>query len=190
MKLQKINCPNCSGTLDMKINPKSEFIFCPYCGQQIHIDNGKIEYTITKNININKNINHTKRTIDDADVIRAKNEGMDNKIVVFIMLFFFIVGFGGLFLGWGLEEIETKKAIEAGKICAGSDEDYIDSDYEAAVEQLKALGFTNITTVDSDSAGLAFWNSNKVESVSINGETNFSSVDYFEPDSAVVVKYK
>ena len=34
MKLQKLNCPN--------------------CGQQFHIDNEKREYTVNKNISINK----------------------------------------------------------------------------------------------------------------------------------------
>lgn len=189
MKLQKINCPNCGGSLDMKINTNTKFIFCPYCGEQISVDDGKIEYVITKNININKNINHTKRTIDDADVIRAKNEGMGDKIALFIMILFFVVGFGGLFIMWGIEEAETKSAIEAGKISAGSDDDYVDEKYEAAVEQLETLGFTNIKTIDLDNSGIAFWNSGEVESISINGENNFYSTDYFEPDATIIIKY-
>jgi len=49
-------------------------VICPCCGQQLLIDNEKNEIIITKNINVNKNINHSSRTIDDAAVIRAQTE--------------------------------------------------------------------------------------------------------------------
>ena len=38
-------------------------------------------------------------------------------------------------------------------------------------------------------AGLAFWKSDKVESVSVGGDTSFYSSDYFEPDIAIIIKY-
>lgn len=65
MKLHKLSCPNCNGTLDLKIDDK-EYIFCPYCGQKFFVEDGKKEYTITQNININKNVTYTNRNIDDV----------------------------------------------------------------------------------------------------------------------------
>lgn len=43
MKLHKLKCPNCNGTLDIKMD-KSDTIFCPYCGEKFIVDNGKKEY--------------------------------------------------------------------------------------------------------------------------------------------------
>ena len=67
MKLHKLTCPNCNGTLEIDIDNRKQ-IFCPYCGQKFLIDDGRIHIEITKNININK----TNRVIDDAEIIRAK----------------------------------------------------------------------------------------------------------------------
>ena len=40
MKMQKMTCPACGGTL--KLNEWQEFIDCPFCGSQIYLDNEKI----------------------------------------------------------------------------------------------------------------------------------------------------
>lgn len=141
MKLQKLSCPNCEGTLNIDIKDQKQ-IFCPYCGQKFIVDDGKKEYTINKNINISKNVTHTRRTID-----------------------------------------------EAGLISAGSYEDYEGENYEAVIEQLETLGFENITTVDLNDAGIAIWKTNKVDSISIGGDTTFYSSDYFEPDVTIIIKY-
>ena len=75
MKLQSLKCPNCDGMLNMDLE-KMEHIFCPYCGQKFSVDDGKKEYTINQNININKNITHTKLTYNEADVIREKTNSV------------------------------------------------------------------------------------------------------------------
>lgn len=41
MKLQRLSCPNCNASLNMELTKESDYIFCPYCGQQFHIDNEK-----------------------------------------------------------------------------------------------------------------------------------------------------
>ena len=53
MKLQNLRCPNCTGKLDINIDGK-DYIFCPYCGDQFYVGGERLEYTINKNININK----------------------------------------------------------------------------------------------------------------------------------------
>ena len=96
---------------------------------------------------------------------------------------------GVCFYMMGAEERATQKAINAGKISAGSYEDYEGEQYEAVVAQLESLGFENISCVDLDDSGMLFWKSEKVESVSIAGDTTFSKSDYFFPDESVIVKY-
>lgn len=56
MKLDKLNCPNCIGRLEIKIEDK-DYIFCPYCGQQFLVDDDKTEYTFNQNINKQVTIN-------------------------------------------------------------------------------------------------------------------------------------
>lgn len=83
MKIERIFCPSCGGTINGDLANK-ENIFCPYCGQQLYIDREKNEITINKNININSKIEN--RIINDADIIRAKKEGNENKYSFLILL--------------------------------------------------------------------------------------------------------
>lgn len=197
MKLHKLRCPNCAGTLDIKLDD-NEYIFCPYCGEKFLVEDGKKEYTFTQNvnikkdININKNISHTQRNIDEAEVIRAKTESREKKFSWLggaALGLIWVLCFGSLFFMGFAEDRAEQKAIDSGKISAGSYEDYEGEHYEAVVEQLKALGFENISCVDLDDSGVMFWKSEKVESVSIAGDTTFSKGDYFFPDESVIVKY-
>ena len=197
MKLKKIRCPNCDGVLDIKLDNK-EYIFCPYCGDKFFIDDEKKEYTINQNIhikkdiNINKHTSHTNRYIDDADVIRAKTKDREQKYswigwVSYFLVCFILLGICAYMIDE--PEREAKKAISAGKISAGSYEDYEGDNYQAVFDQLEALGFENITCIDLDDAGLMFWLSDDVECVSIGGDTSFSRYDYFDPDEVVIIKY-
>lgn len=197
MQLRKLKCPNCGGTLDINLDDK-EYIFCPYCGEKFFVEDGKKEYTINQNINIKKDINinkqtsHTCHNIDEADVIRAKTEDREQKntwkyLVGCLAVVVLCIGF--LFFMDGAEERATQQAVSSGKISAGSYEDYKGEPYDAVVEQLEALGFENISCVDLNDSGVLFWRSEKVESVSIGGDTAFSKSDYFLPSESVIVKY-
>ena len=197
MKLHKLRCPNCAGTLDIKLDD-NEYIFCPYCGEKFLVEDGKKEYTFTQNvnikkdININKNISHTQRNIDEAEVISAKTESREKKFSWLggaALGLMWVLCIGILFFMGFAEDRAEQKAVDSGKISAGSYEDYEGEHYEAVVEQLKALGFENISCVDLDDSGVMFWKSEKVESVSIAGDTTFSKGDYFFPDESVIVKY-
>ena len=70
MKLQNLRCPNCTGTLNIKIDD-GEYVFCPYCGSQFFVDDGKKEYKLRQDINITKLSRHTHHYINEAEVIRA-----------------------------------------------------------------------------------------------------------------------
>lgn len=82
-------------------------------------------------------------------------------------------------------------ANSQGKISAGDSEEYLGEDYKAVEAHLKAAGFTNIEIVDLDKPGFAGWDDGKVESISINGDTDFNdgNYDYFYPDDKVVISH-
>ena len=65
MELKVLYCPSCGANIDVDMSGR-EFFFCPYCGAKILIDNGKIH--------IQQDVNYTEHIINEADVIRAKNE--------------------------------------------------------------------------------------------------------------------
>ncbi len=191
MKLQNLRCPNCTGKLDINIDGK-EYIFCPYCGDQFYIGGEKREYTINKNISINKVSKETRHYIDEAEVIRASTADRESKnswkwFIGLIAFFAAIAAF--CFFMAGTEDRAAAKAEKEGKISAGKYEDYEGEDYAAVVEQLKSFGFTNISCVDLDDSGVLFWRDGKVESVSIEGDTTFYSSDYFYPDVVIVITY-
>ena len=95
MKLQVLKCPECRATIEIKEG--YTYCYCQYCGCKILLDNEKKETTINKNININKNITHTERNIDDAEIIRETNKAKENKrgwialIICVIMLLVFLL---------------------------------------------------------------------------------------------------
>ncbi len=193
MKLHKLRCPNCDGMLEMKIGGKSDYIFCPYCGQQFFVDDGKKTYTINQNININKNIKVDKtihnRYTNDAEVIKAQNKEKEDKRS--IMLFFICIA---LLLGMAIVpslvmDLNEKSARNEGKISAGFYRDLLGKDYETVEAHFESAGFTNIELIDLDDSGLAFWKNGKVETISIGGDTSFDSTDFYDPETKVVISY-
>lgn len=187
MKIHKLNCPNCNGILDMKIDDNTYYIFCPYCGQQFMVDDEKKEYTINKNINISKNIH--KRYTDDAEVIKAINKDKEDKRIYLMLLVCFAILIGIAVIPSWIMNMNEKRAVSEGKISAGFYRDLIGEDYKTVEAHFDAAGFTNIELIDLDDAGLAIWKNGKVETISVGGDTNFDSTDFFEPDTKVVISY-
>lgn len=98
MKLHKLSCPNCNGILDLNVDNRA-YIFCPYCGQKFFIEDGKKEYTINQNINIkkdiniNKNVTHTHRTYDEAEIIKERASLTKEKMGWIFAICCFVFGF-------------------------------------------------------------------------------------------------
>ena len=186
MKVNAYKCQNCGAniTSNMLINSKASF--CPFCGQQFHISDVDEHIIVDKNININKSININKRTVNEAEVIRAKTERLSDRLwFVFFALFCLLV-----FLGFRYISLEERKAELEGKVkVRTSSEDFIGKNYTAVIPQLKAIGFENIETVDLNDAG---WFNNKadtIDTISINGDSNFVASDYFFITDKVVIVY-
>ncbi len=67
---------------------------------------------------------------------------------------------------------------------------YSGKNYEAVIDELEALGFTNITTVIMDDLITGWMTSDgEVEFVSIGGDNEFAAGSYFSPDTRILVSY-
>lgn len=183
MKLYKLSCPNCNGNLDMEVKDDTHSIFCPYCGQNFHLDDDNKEYII----NINKNIK--KNYTNEAELLKAKIKEKEDKrswIALGVIFAFLIIIISVPNLIFYFQE---QIAINDGKICAGSYSDLVGEDYKTVEAHFESAGFTNIELIDLNDSGVTFWNNEKVESISVGGNTRFNSSDYFEPDTKVVISY-
>ncbi len=185
MKLISIKCPDCGSPIEIK-NRGNDFIFCPYCGNQIEVDDEANEITITHNYNYNKKseITHThiNREIDDADIIRAKNENMDIKaaLLMWLILFFIII------LGLGIYYLYDNHNIQNGKIKVEDSKTYKGMKYTEAEKIFESYGFEDIEVVEVEDSWLL---NDEVKTVSIGGKTNFTSEDYFEKTDKVIISY-
>lgn len=185
MKLKVLKCPECRANLEVEEGRTS--CFCQYCGCKIILDDEKQEYTINKNININKTIH--KRYTDDAEVIRETSKEKENKRSWIALLICAIIAIGipfGMLAKFGIEENIAKNE---GKISAGFYRDLVGEDYKTVEAHFKAAGFTNIELIDLNDSGIAFWNDGKVATISVGGDTDFDSTDWFDPDTKVVISY-
>ena len=125
--------------------------------------------------------------MNDADVIRAKNEAKrdtrDFKILIFLgVLMLVLAGFS--FFASMHEEKQNE-----GKINAGYYDDLIGEDYKTVEAHFKAAGFNNVELVDLNDAGVAFWTEGEVSAISIGGNMEFDTNDWFDPDTKVVISY-
>ncbi len=188
MKLHKLTCPNCNGSLDMEIADGTPSVCCPYCGQTFLLDDEKKEITINKNININKTVH--KRYTNDAKILHEELEYKKDKRNTAVGI---ILGFGiplGIILAIVLYfTISSEIAESQGKIQAGYYKDLIGQNYKAVEAHFEAAGFTDIELIDLNDAGITFWNNDKVANISVGGDTDFESVDWFDPDTKVVISY-
>lgn len=183
MKLQELKCPNCTGPLTINSDNETLLISCLYCGQQFFLDNEKKEYVINQNI--------ITRHTDDADVIRAETEANESKhslrnslIVLLVVLSILSLT---VFFIFNMPEILSEK--NEGKINAGSYSDLIGKDYKTVEAHFESAGFTNIELIDLNDSGIAFWTEGKVETISIGGNTKFESIEWFDPETKVVISY-
>ena len=195
LKLRKLVCSNCDAPLDMNVIDGTTMVFCPYCGQKLFIDDEKTEYTINRNINKNINNNKTVHTryTDDAEILKIKlkyvSEYRRQIITVVACVLAVLLITIPIMIGIENEKQAEREAIVAGKISVGYYDDFIGKNYKAVKAHFESAGFTNIELVNLKDSGLAFWKNNEVVSISIGGNSKFTSSDYFYVDTKVVISY-
>jgi len=189
MKTISLKCPDCGADLkDLSIEENHTVCFCQYCGGKILLDDETLKIDIKyekrdvariKEAEITENIRLKELEYKEREAKRDTKIGfMGIGIMFAIPLIIFLV--------FALNKCTSEAQ---GKISAGNSDDYIGQNYEAVVMQLSELGFENIVTVDLDDSGILFWENETVESVSIDGDTYFESINYFYPDDKVIVTY-
>ena len=186
MKVNAYKCQNCGANISSNILTNSKASFCPFCGQQFHISDVDEHIVVDKNININKSININKRTFNEAEVIRAKTERRNDRLSL-VMIGLLLLP---MLLWLGFDALNERKSESEGKVKVGIwYKDLIGKNYKAVIPQLNAIGFENIDTVDLNDAG---WFNNKadtIDTISINGNSTFSSGDYFFITDKVIIVY-
>ncbi len=184
MKFVNLTCPNCGAIPDMK----EKMLFCPYCGAKLIIDDESvnINYTYTKKDEAKIRENERKERIRLKELeYKEREKKRDIKIGLlglWIPLGIIVVILLGLGINKGIASLR-------GHISAGDVDDYIGQNYKAVVEQFEEMGFKNIVTVDLKDSGITFWKDETVKSISINGDSDFGSLSYFDPDEKVIITY-
>ncbi len=195
MKMYQLNCPSCGATVEIEQDRKS--IFCTYCGNQIHIDDG------IKRIEITKNINYHKIYTDEAKIreherkekIQLKQMEYEDKekkrndktvfLCIGLLMLMSLFSFG---MARYYEEAAKPNENE---ICIPfSSNDLEGENFELVISDLENAGFSNITTKTLADLVTGFiTKEGSVESVSINGDSEFDEEDIFPKDAKVVVIY-
>ena len=86
------------------------------------------------------------------------------------------------------KDVERNRLESMGFISAGTISDYEKENYEVVQKKFEDMGFVNIELIDLDDAGFRK-KENTVESISIKGNSEFGSDDYFLPEDRVVISY-
>ena len=182
MRATMMKCPSCGGDLTINASGR-EFVFCNYCGKQIYLDTGRRTININHNIQVDKKIH--KRITDDAAIVKAKMSDRENKRMWILMLVCLLIPLGVL----ASLKINSSIARNQGKIQAGFYRDYLNQKYEVVEKQMEAAGFKNIEIIDLDDPGLFGGKKDKVQSISIAGNSSFDSGDWFFPDDKVIISH-
>ena len=184
----KLTCKTCGGELELKEN----IAFCPYCGAKLVIDDGNRTFT--------QNYNYTYSNRDEAKIREnERKEAVRLKALDYLALNqkmgwkFVAIAYSAIaviiiliILGFSLNSCVSKAQ---GKIRAGDYYDYTGENYTAVVAQFEAMGFENVVAIDLNDTGSGGEEDGKVKSVSINGDDNFSSSNYFHPTDKVIITY-
>lgn len=189
MKIVELVCQNCGAQLEVT----EKMACCAYCGTKLALDDENRTITYNYNETFVKRDEARIHESDTKERIRLKELEHEERKAKRETKIGVICGVGiplliiiSILLGLG---INKWGAQAQGKISAGNYEDYIGEDYKAVVKQFEEMGFENIVTIDLEDSGLAFWNNDKVKSVSIDGNDSFESINYFDPDAKVIIKY-
>ncbi len=193
MKLKKLSCPSCGANINMELEDRKT-VFCPFCGNQFAIDRGETT----------SNINFHARFTNDANVMKEIKEDRENerqakdrKMSLLFSFAMFVLMFSVSFGLFGMASCSEQKthqneqsAIASGMKKTGrSSDEFEGMKFQAVTAELELVGFTNISTIDLNDAGLFKNKKDTIERVTIDGKTSFSSSDYFPPDAQIVITY-
>ena len=184
--VKQLSCPGCGGQVPIPNDSSALSATCPYCGSSIILTNRyniRIDETYTDSAKIvesNNSVIKLSMRLNEEEVKR-QHEDREKRQVFSVLL---IVSLG-IIIVLALNNLHKE---HIGMISAGNYKDYLNTSYKTVTEELKAIGFKNINTVDLDDAGF-LKKADNVTKISIKGDSEFTKSDYFWPDDPVVITY-
>ena len=115
-------------------------------------------------------------------------EDKSEKMITIVLTVAFVCFFIIIMFSLISERIDRKEKEDRGMITAGSYSDYKKENYETVKKQFEAMGFYNIEVIEVKDINPL--NNGKVTNISINGNSSFSSSDYFYKSDKVIIEHK
>ena len=187
---KSLTCPSCGATLEKPV--ESNYTFCSYCGTKCFVDDG-VERT-----------EHTERFVDETEAkkieadlekerLKYKENERNDKFLIRLLIGMFVIPLVIALIFWGTSAVRdgVNSVSNQGKIKIPNDYSYYTGrDYRAVGTELTDLGFTNIDyeTIEDLTVGW-FAKEGEVKYISIDGDSSFSSGDYFEKDAHILITY-
>lgn len=195
MKLLKLNCNNCNAQLEVDIENLQAY--CPYCGQKLLFDLEQMERVLVEKEQTKRARERTKRSEEATKRVQIECEYRDkkdrrekaaNRNSWIGIILFWCLCIGILFyLGYSdKQEHQKNNEIQV----SASSQDLKEESIENAREILKSCGFQNIKATNKEDLVVGFFSKEgEVESITINGNKNFSKGDWFPADAIIVITY-
>lgn len=186
-------CPYCGGK--MELSEDQDELVCPYCESKTHIELSssakKAKYE--RDIEINRQNAERDVRIFNRQVEAEEKKRNDKNI--FILIGLLVVMMLILMMSMGIRSCSQKRAIKKAEAngmvsVPVSASTTIGKNYEDVKMQFETAGFTNVVLEKQADLVLGLFSSDgDVASVSINGDTEFTSGTYVASDSLVKIIY-
>lgn len=214
IQLISVKCPDCGA--DLSIESGREFAFCSYCGTKVMVanDNEQIIRTIDeaqiKQAETDRMIRMRQMEMEEKDAISRKRLILLWAAATAILGIIGIIGYAienmgmmicllaamlvGMYGGINLFDSDKKKK----RPIVGANEILISqamaeawgTNYNSAEALFMSAGFNNVTVIPLNDLGTFNLKKNgQVDSVSINGNSEFETDDVFPKSAKVIITY-
>lgn len=177
-----MNCPKC--------NTKMETDVCENCGYNSKEADAEDVGVIFFNNTSDQTVLDYSDDKEALERISRKNSNWFTNLDYRVKIAILVIGIIAFFWFCRLACSSNPKDVPNGITLSFSASDCKNKNYNDIVERFKNAGFTNITVRTKDDLVLGILSSeDEVESVSINGDDDFSKKDVFSADDPVVITY-
>lgn len=196
IKMGAQKCESCGGNLEIDLDKRRAV--CPYCRTEYIIEEEK-KTAVESVIGFIEKQQKMKQDKEEAEAkkreearIKQKEDFEKNKRTYLIggICFALVISIICI-VGIISENAEKKKNLKAGKIeVPASYEDLKGKNYEDVEKKFEKAGFTNVKSKAlGDMITGLLSDEGDVDKVSIDGDTEFSSSDFYKKDVKVVIRY-
>jgi len=190
MRLKKITCENCGGSL--KVNSlshiKNQEVICQYCGATYLLNAKYSKLGAKLEVELEQMRDSDRKEATKAEwEFKNKQEDRKHELatlkyfgLAFAVLIVFSLSFSVFGDGTKNESIQI----------ATSEKDLKNENYKIVTKKLEDMGFKNIKTEKVKDLKIGILNSEgEVKEVTINGENDFKKDDEFDKNSKIKIYY-